>query len=291
MNKRTKHSYYNPEAILAFIFVLVCWILAQMSYSLVHQLGDVSTGANNQTLFLAVFRDIALNHALSEQLFNGFIIYLLIVSIYHTVLQANQRIKLQLYLKSRLDEESTAFWNYRYKNDGVQIVVVKESAFVAMSYGMWMPKIVISTGVLSRFDKEEVEAILLHELYHCKAFHPLQMSLLMLVSKGLAFVPLIKDMVHYYSIWTELRADRYAVKRMNSELPIGRVLLSLIKSNATFSGRAGVHFANEAVNYRIRQIIDPSRDLYITLTNRKTIVTSVIVLFVMSLFLIGNCLR
>ncbi|WP_214629647.1 M56 family metallopeptidase [Paenibacillus agaridevorans] len=290
MKTRLKLFPYQPEVVLASIVFLVCWILAQMSYSLIHQLGDVSIAANNRWLIVDIIRDVATTHALLGQLFNGFIIYLLVVGIYQMVLQVKLRMKLRRYLKSHCDEENTALWNHRFKDENVQLLVVKESAFVALSYGMWMPKIVISTDVLSRFEDEEVEAILLHELYHCKAFHPLQISLLMFVSKGLAFVPIIKDLVHYYSIWTELRADRYAVKRMNSELPIGRVLLSLIKSNATFNSGAGVHFANEAVNYRIQQIIDPSSELNITLTNRETIIKSVVVLIIMSLFL-GNCLR
>lgn len=281
----------QPKVVLAFIFILVCWILAQMGYSVVHQLEDIPPTAHGREFVYAVIRDISTNHILFERLFNGFIIYLLCVGIYHILLQFILRIKLNRYLSKRMDLIRTAEWKHRFRNEQVEVMVVKESAFVAMALGIWKPRIIISTGVLSRFDDEEIKAILLHELYHCKAYHPLQMSLLLFLSKGLAFVPLIKDLTHYYGIWTELLADRYAIRRMNSDVPIGRALLSLIKNNTRSPVEAGIPFANEAVNYRIKQIIDPTSEIKIAISNRRTVTISIVVLIVMSLFLISNCLN
>jgi beta-lactamase regulating signal transducer with metallopeptidase domain len=282
---------FKPKVALAIIGLLVSWILIQMGYNVFHQLDDVPHTVGAPDLALAIIRDIAANHVVFERLFNGFIVYLLLGGFYHAIAQWILHAKLQRYVRCRLDSAASAAWKQRFHQDRAEIIVIKEAAFVAMSYGIWKPKVLISTGALSRFDDEEIEAILLHELYHCKSYHPLQMNILTLISKGLAFVPVIKDLTHYYAIWTELLADRYAISRMSTEVPIAQVLLALIKSKANTAAGAGTHFANEAVNYRIKQIIDPSVDVSIAMTNRKTLMVSVVVLIVMSLFLIGNCIK
>lgn len=281
----------KPKAALTFILLLVSWILLQMGYNVVHQLNDVPTTPSFRQLVLAVILDIVTNHAIMERLYNGFIVYIFIVVFYHSVVQLVLHNKLQRYIRDRLDAKLSASWNQRYQQTQMEIIVIKESAFVAMSYGLLRPKILISTAVFNQFQDEEIEAILLHELYHCKAYHPLQMILLTIVSKGLAFVPVIKELTHYYAIWTEVLADRYAISCMNTEVPIGKVLLSLIKRNTNSTVGAGTHFANEAVNYRIKQIIDPSGDIRISMTNRKTLIISFVVLIAMSLLLIGRCLN
>jgi len=282
---------FKPKVALTFISLLVTWILMQMGYIVVHQLYDVPFAQNGRELALAIVRDVASNHVVMERLFNGFIIYLLIVVVYHSVVQWILHIKLKRYVRNRFDSILSMNWNRRLNFGETEIIVIKESAFVALSFGLWKPRILISTGAIARFNDEEIEAILLHELYHCKSHHPLQMNFLTLLSKGLAFVPVIKDLTHYYAIWTELLADRYAINRMSTEVPIGQVLLSLIKSHKNSVAGAGTHFANEAVNYRIKQIIDPSGDIRISMTNRKTLIISIVVLIMMSLFLIGRCLN
>ncbi|OME75948.1 hypothetical protein BK120_30255 [Paenibacillus sp. FSL A5-0031] len=282
---------FKPKVALAFIFLLVSWILLQMGYNVVHQLYDVPNASNGGELAIAIIRDIASNHIVMESLFNGFIVYLLIVSVYHSAVQWILHIRLKRYVRDRYDSILSMNWNRRLNFKKTEIIVIKESAFVALSFGLLKPRILISTGAIARFNDEEIEAILFHELYHCKSYHPLQMNFLTLLSKGLAFVPVIKDLTHYYAIWTELLADRYAISRMSTEAPIGQVLLSLIKSHKNSVAGAGTHFANEAVNYRIKQIIDPSGDISISMTNRKTLIISFVVLIMMSLFLIGRCLN
>ncbi|WP_213524530.1 M56 family metallopeptidase [Paenibacillus sp. J31TS4] len=279
---------FKPKVILALIFCLVSWILFQMGYNIFHQLNDLPGTDNTSQLVIAILRDLTLSHVIMGQLYNGFIAYFCIAAIYYFTEQFILRIKLQRYIKERFDPQSTLTWNDRFRHEQTKIIVIKDSSFVAMSYGILKPKILISTYVLSKFTEVEIEAILHHEVYHCKSRHPFQMNMLTFLSKGLAFVPVIKDLSRYYSIWAELLADRYAINRMNSEVPIGKVLLSLVKGNTNHAVGAGTHFANEAVNYRIKQIIDPSSDLRIVITTEKTVIISAVVLVLKFLLLIGK---
>lgn len=280
----------KPKAALLFIALLVIWILLQMGYNILHQLNDVSVTESLGEIVLTVMIDIVTNHTAMELLYNGFIIFLITIVIYHSAAQFVLHYKLRRYIRINLNAELSISWSRRYQRDQIKILVINESAIVALSYGLWRPKILISSAVINRFQDEEIEAILLHELYHCKAYHPLQKILLTIISKGFAFVPVINELTHFYSIWMELLADRYAIRRMKTEVPLGQVLLSLIKMNIRPTTGVGTHFANEAVNYRIKQILDPSIDVSVTMTSKKTIVKSFIVLFAMSLLLIGNCL-
>lgn len=275
---------------LMFNIALVAWILIQMGYRIYHQLSDIPKVEQEEHIVSAVFRDIFTNHLLLEQVFNVFIIYVLAVVLHHMVVQAVQHYKLNRRITNRYEAELSASWNERFHDDAAEIIVIDEPAFIAMAYGFWKRRIVISTGVLSSYSDEEIEAILFHELYHCSSHHPLQTYVLELLSKGFAFVPVIRDLSQYYIIWIELLADRYAITRMNSEAPLASVLLSLAKSHQRIRFGTGVNFVNTAVNYRIEQLLNPDVEVNIRMTSRNTVIISSVVLVFMTLFLFGFCL-
>src|SRR5581483_130700 len=59
--------------------------------------------------------------------------------------------------------------------------------------GIVRPKVVIGRELLRRFSAKELEAALLHESYHVRNFDPLRVLLAGTFSKGLFFVPVVKE--------------------------------------------------------------------------------------------------
>lgn len=280
----------KPKFSLVLTISLVVWILIQMGYRIYHQLSDIPSAELKGSIISVILRDLITNHVFLEQVFNIFIIYLLAVVSFHIVVQAVLYFKLLSRISKKYESELSVAWNERINDDVAEIIVIDESAFISMAFGFWKHRIVISTGVLSSYSDEEIEAILYHELYHCRSHHPMQTYFLELFSKGFAFVPVIRDFSRYYQIWIELLADRYAITRMNSEFPLASVLLSLVKSQQRMRLGATVYFANTAVNYRIEQLLNPDAEIEVRITNRWTVIISSLVLIFMMLFLFGICL-
>ncbi|MFS0728424.1 M56 family metallopeptidase [Paenibacillus sp. 1P07SE] len=200
--------------VLTLNFLLVSWVLVQMGLRINHQLSDMPNFAEGSNGWRTVVHTLFTEHLIMEHLFNIAMILFSAVVVFSLIEQFILHYKLSRYLSTVADPERSALWTRRLDASSTQVIVIKESAFAAMAYGIFNCRIVISTGVLSRFSDEEVRAILYHELYHCRSHHPLQSVIWKVVSTGFVFIPLIKDLSRYYEIWMELLADRYAIKRM-----------------------------------------------------------------------------
>ncbi len=143
--------------------------------------------------------------------------------------------------------------------EGRDLIVIRSEKLQAYAIGLLRPRIVISTKLLKTFDKKEIEAILLHEYYHCRQFDPLKTLVTTVISSSIGYVPVFKTMIRYYKIWDELLADRYAVERMDTSFALGSVLLKWSKVGKTPTPEYGVMFAPVAMNYRILQLVEPEK--------------------------------
>lgn len=112
--------------------------------------------------------------------------------------------------------------------------------------------------------------------------------ILTISAKCLAFLPVVKGLVHYYKVWTELLADRYAIYRSGSEFHLAQVLLKMLKSNSNYSPDYGVHLANDSVNYRLQQLIDPQAEINLPFFEWRLWFPSLLILVLMIMaFLLG----
>jgi len=75
----------------------------------------------------------------------------------------------------------------------------------------------------------------------------------------------------------ELKADRFTIDMMGSQSPLGNVLLNLIKYPIVKKPSYGVHFTHTAINYRIKQLMNPDHQLHITVFQKKAFYTSLVV--------------
>jgi len=142
---------------------------------------------------------------------------------------------------------------------GRDLIVIRSEKLQAFAIGLWRPRIVISTKLLQTFDKKEIEAILLHEYYHCKQRDPLKTLVTTVIGSSIGYVPVFKTMIRYYKIWDELLADRFAVERMDTSFALGSVLVKWAKAGKTPTPEYGVMFAPVAMNYRILQLVEPEK--------------------------------
>ncbi|WP_019003891.1 M56 family metallopeptidase [Cohnella laeviribosi] len=279
----------QPKVALLWIFILGFSVIVQLGYNVVHQIQDVPLKPNLFRLIMAVIVDSFSNHLLWELLLNGFVLFSLLVLGKQLIQQVRSYKRWKCYVDSNSNPVMTEYFSEKYKKENLRIEVVSDSACIAMTAGFFRPKILLSTGSVEMFNEQELESVIFHEMYHYKYRHPLQILILSIIAECLAFLPVIKGLVHHYKVWMELLADRYAIFRMGSEIQLAHVLLKMLKIDPAKPQAYAVHFANESVNYRLKQLIDPQTIINVPFFERKTLLPSIVVLVIMTTTFIYGC--
>ncbi|MCD9026524.1 M56 family metallopeptidase [Cohnella silvisoli] len=276
----------QPSLALFWIAIIGNLVIIQLGYNVFHQIRDIPFESNLFRVFAAIFADILSNHLLFEPLLNGLILFSIIMLCRQLIQQVKLYKKWKTYIDSKSNPEMTKRFIKKFNKENLRIEVILDSSIIAMTAGLIKPRVILSSGLIERFNDQEMEAILFHEMYHSKFRHPLQLLILTMIAESLAFLPIMKSLVHHYKIWMELLADRFAIYHMGSEIQLAQVLLAVLKNNQVKSQGYGVHFVNESVNYRLKQLIDPQTPIRIPFFKQKTLLLSVIVLVMMTLIFI-----
>lgn len=280
----------QPKIALIWILSIGAWVAIQMSYILVHQLSDVPLELNLLHVFLSVIDDTFTNHILWELSLNAILLFSCLVLCKHLIQQAKLYRQWNSYLLSKKNNEMTKKLTEILNHESLRIEVVSEPKLMAMTIGFWKPRIILSSGMMNRFSKDELGAIVYHELYHYKHRHPLQHFVLTIIAECLAFLPIVKGLVQYYKVWMELLADRYAIYRAGSEYHLAQVLITILRSEKSYKYAHGVHLAKESVNYRLQQLLDPHSSVHMPIFEWKSLLPSTIVLIFMLVIIILGCI-
>jgi Zn-dependent protease with chaperone function len=185
------------------------------------------------------------------------------------------------HFKARKHNKLTKRMQYIYRSWGTEIMVVQDDAFVALTIGLFRPKIIVSTMVIDSFSEQEVKAILLHERYHCLNRDGRKMFLSSLLIDAFGYLPIVKPIVRYYETWKELFADRYAIEQMGTELYLGSILLKLAKREHLERCKTAVYFANSTLHYRVMQVLEPDKAVKVPLALWKPFLKSCSILLLL----------
>ncbi|AWP25112.1 hypothetical protein AK95_25625 [Paenibacillus sp. LC231] len=286
MNKPSDFSH-NPKISLTIALLICATVLLQMGYNVLHQIKDVPFDSDITPLMMSTIRDALFNH---EIFINAFIAYSLIILSYQTIKQIFLYRSWGKFVSSNELPELSIYYTEKNVDLNCKVKVVSDSRKIAVTSGLFKPYIVLSTGLINHFNDEKLNAIILHESFHCLRRHPLHNVMLCIGSKSLIYVPIVKELVQYYQIWMELNADRFAIAKMGSESPLGHVLLDLIKNQTVKTPGYGVHFSHTAINYRIQQLMDPERRLQVMVFRKKALYASLIVPVLMGIIIIMECI-
>ncbi|WP_342415857.1 M56 family metallopeptidase [Paenibacillus sp. FSL R10-2782] len=177
----------------------------------------------------------------------------------------------------------------RYRELGAdRIWVIDYAKPAAFTMGLWKPRIVLSSSLLSLLDKYEEEAVIYHEAYHMKHYDPLKTWLLQMCATLLFYLPVLRHITNHYKIAREILADNEAIKRTGSPMGIGSALLKLLSmtpANAHLVNSAACSsFAETSINYRISRILDPQQEPVIRLPWRSIMLSSYVLVMLTLMF-------
>jgi Zn-dependent protease with chaperone function len=93
-----------------------------------------------------------------------------------------------------------------------RIDVVADDRPFSFCYWFLRPRICISTALVERLDREELRAVLLHERYHLRQRDPLRLVVARYFAAGLYVVPVVDELLRFYTLQKEIAADQSAVR-------------------------------------------------------------------------------
>lgn len=92
-----------------------------------------------------------------------------------------------------------------------RVVVLSSSSPVAFCAGFLRPTVFVSAGLLSRLERSELDAVLVHERHHAERRDPLRRMVMGAIKDALFFLPLLEWWIAGRVVESELAADRRAL--------------------------------------------------------------------------------
>lgn len=127
------------------------------------------------------------------------------------------------------------------------VVLVPDLRLWAFTYGLWRPRVALSSGLCHHLADQELCAVLLHEAYHHRRRAPLRLFLARSARAVLGFLPPAGRLLYAYQAASELAADAHALDRLGPR-PLAAALWKLRTSPAI----SAVPFAPEGGLLRAR---------------------------------------
>lgn len=179
-----------------------------------------------------------------------------------------QALKTKTYLKNlgkkiSIPYEAEAIIEELGLKDWVDIVRDKNK--LSLCYGLFQPRICISTGLLRSLNTNELRAVLLHESYHVANCDPLKIILSKTAYTMFFFIPILKDFQNFYAFSKEIAADKLVISNGYKQ-PLLSVLSKLLTAaSPKFSGVAALAGAGDLekrvmylTDNQIKSIFKPS---------------------------------
>ncbi len=136
-----------------------------------------------------------------------------------------------------------------------KVIIYKNSEPEAYCIGLFKPKIYISSQLVKIMDENELESILIHEMYHMNNRNNLILFILNYFSYILFPFPFIKDLSKQYELQAEIAADKMASISLNKHNYLLKALKKLLLYKPS-SINYGFGFSKaEAVEYRVKSLV------------------------------------
>ena len=156
------------------------------------------------------------------------------------------------------------------------VVVLTTEAPLAFCFGLWRPRICLTTGLIAVLSDRELNAVLLHEDYHRRHFDPLRGLLAEFLGTMLFFLPVAGELRDLFLTYTELEADRFAVRFVGRSPLAGalhKIITHPLSRNVSVAAIAGI----SATQIRISELLG-DRPAVLQVSAQSLITSSAVVM-------------
>lgn len=192
---------------------------------------------------------------------SGFIIFSIFLKLFFTLLKTKNQTK---KLKNNALQVTPTFLLKMCKQHNLpseKIIYVKSEKILALTIGLFSPKILFSNKLLVHLSQKEFEAVFLHELHHYKKRHGLVLVWGEIISSSLFFLPVFKDILNYIKIIFEIQADKSVLQNQNTPKYIKQAMLKIIQPSFISIYPAFVSTPLKNVERRILSLTEKSHHL------------------------------
>jgi beta-lactamase regulating signal transducer with metallopeptidase domain len=109
-----------------------------------------------------------------------------------------------------------------------RVDVVQDPRPFSFCYWFRSPRICLSAGLLKRLSDAELRAVLHHERYHLRQRDPLRLVIARYFAAGLYVVPVVEELVEFYTVQKEVAADQAAVRAMGGVRELASALFKVL---------------------------------------------------------------
>jgi len=121
----------------------------------------------------------------------------------------------------------------------------------AFTSGWWTPRVYIDADLPKRLDREELEAVLLHEWSHVRRRDPLRQFLWRTLAAVLFWLPALRGLVEELAIEAEILADDYAAR--GRPLSLASAILRMASAPSPVETTVGFQ-RRDLVDRRVRRL-------------------------------------
>lgn len=131
---------------------------------------------------------------------------------------------------------------------------------LAFCYGLWSPRILLSSGLLARLTTAELEAVLLHERVHLLRRDPFRLLLARSLAATFPAISLIPALAQRVAAEQEVAADQAAVQVQGRPHHLAAALFRLLTEASPESWSAGLALSGlSPTSIRLEALIDPAK--------------------------------
>jgi hypothetical protein len=108
-----------------------------------------------------------------------------------------------------------------------RVDVIDDRQPYSFTYGLWNPRVALSTGLVDALSPEELDAVLQHERYHVRSADTAKVVVARAAPPAFFFLPALRHLRDRYLMGRELAADRAAVRRTSDRAVAGALRAAL----------------------------------------------------------------
>ena len=157
-------------------------------------------------------------------------------------------------------KKTTSIENYKSKLDTLLLKhniqqdvfrIVESNKLIAYTFGIFKPKIIISSLLLEKLTPNQLEAVILHEEFHIKNWHTMWLLITRMISSFFFFIPIIRYLYNQIKVEFEVTADAY----VESIQKTNRYLRQAIVLNLEYKTNSFTYFSSSPIEKRIEYLV------------------------------------
>ncbi len=143
--------------------------------------------------------------------------------------------------------------------DNQLILLNSNGPCCAFTLGMWKPRIYLSLGICSYLTREELLAVILHEVHHKNSKDPLKLFIIKMLCSINFFLPINRYLLNQFSSASEKAADDSAVNLSKEPLDLASALVKMCRSHdmTTLHPVTSFFKGESIVEDRIKRLLTP----------------------------------